>query len=376
MNLSAPTPARRQHPFLTHDMILEIPESIRVTLENTQTPARRVASRARGRGRVYLTGCGTALFAAMLGGQVWRLANRDARSYALPAFELWKYGHHLDATCMVLGVSHSGVTESTVEALRRSRAAGAFVVGVTHFPNRPIADVSNEVVIAGNGPDQSKCHTKCYISAAAACIQIALELPDAGGPLPETLTSIMEEIQELPRLASLVIRSVESQCRELAQEHLSRERYYYAGAGPNYPTALEAALKIEETSFLPAQGFQLEEIFHGPWVSFDSSSLVTVIAPPGPGYERAVDLVKAAKMVGASTLALVTEGDTLASSQSNNAIELPEVNEWLSPLVYIIPLYLLAYYASIGRGVNPDELRYLTPAYWEARRVVFPPGTH
>lgn len=372
MPLPPPTPERQEHPFLTHDMIREIPQAMEATVSRAAEEAPAMASRAQAKGMVYLTGSGTALFTAMLGAQPLRRVP-SPRSLTLPAFELWKYDHPLDGDCLVVGVSHSGVTLPTVQALTRARDAGAHVVGITHFADRPIAAAAHDVLLAGNGPDRSKCHTKCYVAGAVACTQLLREVLSAGG---EDLDLLGEGFRELPALAARVLRDVESQCRELAEAHLARTRHCYVGAGPNHPTALEAALKVRETSFLPAAGYEGEEVFHGPWVSLDRDTLLVVLAPEGPGYERAADLVRVGGTVGASTLALVPEGDETVSRHSGHVIELPPVEEALTPFLYILPLYLLAYHTSVLRGVNPDELRYLEPAYWEARQIVFPPGAH
>lgn len=373
MALPAPTPARTAHPFLTHDMIHEIPEALRVGLRRARRETSEVAARARSKGMAYFTGCGTALYTAMLGAEPLRGVELP-RSCTLPAFELWKYPRALNERCLVVGLSHSGVTRPTLRALKRARDAGAHVVGITHFSDPPLASVAEDLLLAGNGPDLSKCHTKCYVAGAATCTWLVGEILE--GRRGGSQAPLLEGLTQLPALADRVLRNVERQCRELAEAHLPRTRHVYVGWGPNRPTALEAALKVQETSFLPAEGYPGEEVFHGPWVSMDADTLLVVLAPGGPGHERAADLLRVGATVGASTVALVPEGDEAVARHAGHVIELPPVDEALSPFLYVLPLYLLAYYSSVARGVDPDELRYLEASYWEARQIVFPPGTH
>jgi glucosamine--fructose-6-phosphate aminotransferase (isomerizing) len=131
-----------------------------------------------------------------------------------------------------------------------------------------------------------------------------------------------------------------------------------------------------ETSFISSQGFETEQLLHGPWVSMDKSSLLFVFAPRGKGRERNMDLIRAAKMFGTPVVGLIEEGEHEIRQLCYEAMELPVVDEYLSPFLNIIPAYLFAYYLSVQRGNNPDLLRYPTPSYWQARQIIFPPGTH
>lgn len=378
MATPAPIPERSAHPYLTHDMILEIPGAIAETLRGNGGRVEELVARMRGRKRLYFTGCGTALFAAMLGERVMAsVGPKGILTSSVQALELSHYPPPLDRSCTVVGVSHSGITKATVDALDHARRRGAFTVGITHFADRPIAKVADRVVIAGNGPDRSRCHTKCYVAGALAAAQVGLALLRASGDgSPKGVDAVEAGLRELPRITERVLRSVARSSEALAGEYLAKRTYNFAGAGPNVPTALEAALKMEETSYVAAEGMQTEQMLHGPWVALDEESLVFVIAPRGPSHWRSLDLMRAARTVGTSVVGLVEEGDDEGASLCDDAIELPPAGETLTPFVAILPLYLFAYYSAVKRGFNPDLLRYLTPRYWEARQIVFPPGTH
>ncbi len=382
MPSSPPTPVpvaeRSAHPFLTHDMILEIPDATRATLDRIAGPAASAADRLAERAFLYFTGCGTAFYSALLARRLVAAHATDrVRSEAVPALEFSAYTNGVDRSCGVVGVSHSGITKATVDALRWARGRGAGTVGVTHFTERPIAAVSDASLVVGNSPDRSRMHTKCYVAGALGAALVGLRWSVVAGGAPrDRVEERMESLRELPRLQASVLKDVESTCEALAADHLGRRHTFLVGSGPDEATALEAALKLKETSFIAAEGMETEQFLHGPWQVLDPESVVFVTAPPGPAHARAVDLVRAARTVGAHVVAVAPEGDREIEGHAETTLSLPEVDEFLSPFLNIIPLYLYAYYASVKRGHNPDVLRYLEPGYWAAREIVFPPGTH
>ena len=374
--LPPPTPERHSHPFLTYDMIYEIPEAIKNTLENNSRSIDSVVGKMKVREEFCYTGCGTAFFSAMLGAEILSFQN-SRRHECVQALELANYHHPVNKNTTTIAVSHSGITKTTVDALRSSKKQGAFCVGITHFPDRPISQVADETLIVGNGPDQSRCHTKCYVSSAAALTKIGLEiLAQINEGDSERLERIRKELAELHQMAERVLTSTDQFAKGLAEKHSMKRCFYFAGAGPNYPNALEAALKIMETSYVAAQGFETEQLLHGPWVSLDKESVLFVLSPNGPSHQRSLDLIRAATKLGSTVIPIIGQDDDEIASICGNAFRLPVVDEYLSPFLSIIPLYLFAYYMCLRRGYNPDYLRYLTPEYWGARQIVFPPGTH
>ncbi|HII40355.1 MAG TPA: SIS domain-containing protein [Thermoplasmata archaeon] len=374
---AVPSADRTSHPYHTYDMIREIPATFRETFRRLTAPAAETGAFLRDRPFLVFTGCGTASYAARLAGHFASSPSDRVRSAEVDAFELSNYGPRLDRSSAVIGISHSGITKTTVDALRDARARGARTVGITHFPGRPIAEASDTVLVAGNGPDLSRCHTKCYVAGALASALVALEWRVAAGGEPRaTVDMLREKLAAVPALMDRVLRTAEGPCEDLASDLLARRSVGILGAGPNLPTALEAALKLRESSFLPVQGMELEDFLHGSWQPLDGESLVFVIATKGRAHARALDLMRAARVVGARVVAVAEEGDREVADRVDTVLEVPAVDELLSPFLNIIPLYLFAYYSSVERGHNPDCLRYLDPTYWEARRFIFPPGTH
>lgn len=372
-----PVAERLQHPFLTYDMICQIPEAIQGTIEKSSGRLGSIRQRVKDKSDFFFTGCGTALFSSMLGSAMFSLMDGDGlHSECVQALELGNGGRSAKNS-VTFGVSHSGITKTTLDALRRMKSMGSYTIGITHFDRSPIGREVDETLVVGNGPDKSRCHTKCYPASAIPLTMMGIELLDERDAVKsERRQKIRRELAGIPQLTKRVLVSTEPIMKELAQNSAMKRTFYFAGTGPSYANALEAALKILETSYVPAQGFETEQLLHGPWVSIDSESVVFVMATEQRTYGRSMDLVRAATSLGANVVALVHEGDREIGSICKNTIELPSIDEQLTPYLSIIPLYFFAYYMCLRRGYNPDYLRYLTPAYWTARNVIFPPGTH
>ena len=162
----------------------------------------------------------------------------------------------------------------------------------------------------------------------------------------------------------------EATTRGLAKQSVDARHMYFTGWGPNRATAYEVALKIKETSYLTPEGFEVEQYLHGPFVATHSGGLVTSIAPPGPGLERANSILRAAKHVGADTAALVESGDPVDGSAVDTVIELPRTSEPLTPIVYLVPLQLLTYHLALEVGRNPDTFRRDDPVHFGVRDIL------
>jgi len=360
MAQSISPPERVGHPFYTYDMIRGIPAGFAATLSRMKefNVAERPSS-------VVGTGNGTAFYSAWAGVQL--LEGTGIPYSAIQAMELANYAS-LNQRSLVVGVSHSGITKNTMDALKSARERGAKTVGLTHFADRPISQVADQCVVIGDGPDKSRCHTKTYVDSAAAVASLSLKVAGLYGFDTKEREASLES---LGGTMSDVVRKSESGARSFVDECFGFGKVFVAGAGPNLVTAKEVALKIKESCYLPAEGIELEELCHGSWVSMDGSTLLVVVAPTGPSVGRAADLIRAARMVGAKTLAVSDQ--TLGAEFE---LRVPEGREDLSPFFTVIPLYFVAYFLSVKLGYNPDYIRYLTPIYWAARQIVFPSGTH
>jgi len=347
-------------------MIKDIPRGFRSTL--------RLVSDFRAEspppGEMVFTGNGTALYSAMMGSQILKLSPMDF--WAEGGFEIANYGRGpaKGRSRVAVGVSHSGITKSTVDALAQEKSRGSKTIGITHFANRPISKIADKTLVIGDGNDKSRCHTKAYTNSAAAAFGLSLAFVES---LSEELSNVRKyyETRLADELESTISR-MEEPAKKAAHDLRNVSKILFAGAGPNQVTAREAALKNKEASYIAAEGMELEEMMHGPAMSFNDRTLVVAIAPSGPSVERTRDLIAASKKIGASTIAVSDVTDL----GTDYEFRVSRSHEYISPFLSIIPLYLFSYFFAVENGKNPDYIHYTDQTYWDARTIIFPPGTH
>ncbi|MEM3671065.1 MAG: SIS domain-containing protein [Thermoprotei archaeon] len=342
-------------------MIYDIPSSLDASLRAaTSTPS--LLDTISGK-KLFFTGCGTAYLSGWLAAEILSIFNPEGSPRALFALEL--PDHPVDGDCVVIGISNSGITKTTADALASARRRGAHTVALTHSRG-PVTDAADSSLIIGNSPDVSRCHTKCFTDNFGALL--AMSCATARSTRSDSLT---RSLQKVPSRLKGFIEEVDPECRKLAEANLESRVHYFTGFGPGKVIAEEAALKVSETLFQPAFGYELEQFLHGPWVSLDDKSVLFVYGSPRH-RNRVFDLVHAASNVGASVVCIGCEEDVGKAT----SIRLPEGAEPVTPLYAIVPAYLYVYYASVLRGRNPDMLRYQEETYWKSRLIIFPPGTH
>jgi glucosamine--fructose-6-phosphate aminotransferase (isomerizing) len=318
--------------------------------------------------RVCFTGCGTAYHAALVGAAFlgdFTAGRVDAR--AAEAFELANYERAtLGPEDVLVVLSHSGRPAATNAALARARSTGAYCVTVTGNRESLAARNAHMVIDTGYAEVLSFAYTISYslmlaVLADVAARTVAAQAGDDGAAM--LLETQVRGLAQLHREAL----ALDMQTKALAEQLAGSERFIFAGAGGNYATALEASLKMQETNYTCSFGMEIEEVLHGPVARLGDSVLV-VIAPPGPGRTRALDVIRAARILEAETVALGEAGDTELESVVGTFLALPTCTEALSPAPYHVPLHLFSYWLAVVKGCNPDLMRRDEPAYLQARQ--------
>jgi glucosamine 6-phosphate synthetase-like amidotransferase/phosphosugar isomerase protein len=339
-------------------------EALLAPAEPEQAHRAEVASRLAGARRVYLTGCGTAYHAALVGAAMLRAAAEGRLDAdAIQAFELAHYRpaelRHDDALVVL---SHSGKPSATNAALARASGAGTYTLTITGYLDSPAAQAAQAVLNTGYADVKSFAYTISYSLMLAA-------LADLAGWAGISVTGHQPfggQAHDIPALHRAALAQSDA-IRAAAERWRDRDRWIFAGAGANWATALEAGLKMQETNYTASQGMEMEEVLHGPIAALGEAVLV-VIAPPGAGRERAFDLLRAAHLLGGETLALGEAGDEELVQAATAFVPLPSCVEALTPAPYHVPLHLLSYWLAVARGANPDLMRRDDPRYLEARK--------
>jgi glucosamine--fructose-6-phosphate aminotransferase (isomerizing) len=364
-------PTRSSHPYWMHDELFATPAALERYLspdESEREHRAALGARLAGARRVYLTGCGTAYHAALVGRSLLAdFTNGQVHAHAVEAFELAHYERTVPGPADVLLVlSHSGKPTATNAALARARSAGAFCVTVTGYRESLAARNAQAVLSVGYEESLAMAYTISYSLMLTALADLAVSTVAASAGDEGTAVLLQSQVQAVAQSHRAAL-ALEGEVRAVAERLARHDRWIFAGAGGNYATALEAALKMQETNYTASFGMQMEEVLHGP-VAMLGDTVLVVIAPPGAGRTRALDLLRAARILGAPTVALGEVGDGELQQAADAFLALPTGPEALSPLPYHVPLHLLSYWLAVVRGTNPDLMRRQDPRYLEARQ--------
>ena len=315
--------------------------------------------------RIYLVGIGTSWHAALIA-EHWfrRFAQGAPEVQAWHSFEFYSYPPALSPEDAVIVISHRGTKTYSFLALELAKSCGAFTLAVTSTnpgPRIRVADLEINTV----EQERSAAFTVSYTSALTVLAMIAANL--GGSPGGTDPAALRARLQDVPGQIAQALAK-EEEIREAAERFQGASRFLTVAWGPNTANAYEAALKMKETSAVDCEGLQTEQILHGPFCSVNQDCLVTLVAPPGPGYQRSLDIARASSAVGASVWALVQQGDDQLSAEAGNAFQLPEMPELWSPLVYVAPIQLFTYHLALARNAHPDLFQQNNPRQAAARR--------
>ncbi len=343
---------RNGHPYFMYDAIQSQPQAIEEMSGKHGAQVQEVAAELAKRRRLYLVGIGTSWHATLVA-EHWfrRISGKSLEIQAWHSFEFCAYSPQLSSEDGVIVVSHRGTKTYSFQALELAQAAGAYTVCITSTAPGPRIEVA-DVVLNTVEPERSAAFTVSYTTALTVLGLLATAVGSRSGA-SEELTLLKAQLEEVPRIAAQVLIN-QSKVQHAAQRFQSRDRFVSVAWGPNTANAYEVALKIKETSAVDSEGLQVEQILHGPFCSIGERCLITLVAPPGPGYERALNIARASKEVGAPVWALVQEGDTLLSDLATEVFVMPPVSDFWSPLAYVLPLQLFTYYLALARGAHPD----------------------
>ena len=357
---------RQGHPYFMYDAIMAQPEAMEEMLSKHANTVHPVAAELAKKRRIYVVGIGTSWHAALVAGHWFRkFAGGGPVIEVRHSFEFCAYPPSLSADDGVVVISHRGTKTYSFLALELARSSGAYTVAITSTepgPRITVADVQFQTV----PPERSAAFTVSYTTALMVMGMLSAAL---GGWTDQSgdVAQLRARLDDVPGAARQVVAR-QGEIQRAARRFHRRERFVCAGWGPNTATAYEVALKINETSACGSDGFQIEQLLHGPFCAVNEKCLVTLVAPPGFGYERAMNVARASVAVGAPVWSLIQQGDALLSDLSTAHFALPEVPEFWSPLVYVLPLQLFTYYLAVARGAHPDLFQQNNPMQASARR--------
>jgi glucosamine--fructose-6-phosphate aminotransferase (isomerizing) len=307
--------------------------------------------------RIILTACGTSWHAAMVGEhQIETLARLPVEvEYAS---ELRYRNPPLDDHTLVFAITQSGETADTLAALKEMQRKGCPALAICNVVGSTIAQESDGGVYLRAGPEIGVASTKAFTSQCTVLAMLALYFGRLRHLSFSAGTRIIDELEELPDKVRAALQCNDA-VRDIAQKYAECGNFLYLGRQFNFPTALEGALKLKEISYIHAEGYPSAEMKHGPIALVDRHTPSVFLMPRCQVYDKVMSNVQEIKARGGPVIAVVGEGDREASLLADDVIEVPAVEEYLQPIVNVIPLQLLAYHIAVERGCDVDKPRNL-----------------
>jgi glucosamine--fructose-6-phosphate aminotransferase (isomerizing) len=308
--------------------------------------------------RVIIVACGTSWHAALIGKRL--IQEMCKMPVEVEYASEFRYGSPFITTDdIVISISQSGETADTLAAIQLARSKGAFVYGICNVVGASIPRNTDSGTYIHVGPEIGVASTKAFTGQVTVLTLLALCVAQLRGTIEqETVRSITAELQRMPEIIKEVLK-LDDQIKQLSHVYTYAHNFLYLGRGYNYPTALEGALKLKEISYIHAEGYPAAEMKHGPIALIDNEMPTVIIAPSDSLYDKIISNVQQVKSRGGSVVAIVSEGNTKMKDLADFTIEVPRVQECLTPIVTSIPLQLLAYYIAVYKGRDVDRPRNL-----------------
>jgi glucosamine--fructose-6-phosphate aminotransferase (isomerizing) len=309
--------------------------------------------------RVTIVACGTSFYAGMVA-KYW--FEQFARvPVDLDVASEFRYREPvMEEGGLALFISQSGETADTLAALRHARSEGQTIAVVVNVPTSSMAREADLLLPTHAGPEIGVASTKAFTCQLAVLAALAANLARAKGKLsPAEEKAIVKYLAEAPAALNGALAYDES-IEAMAHTIASARDVLYLGRGTDYPLALEGALKLKEISYIHAEGYAAGEMKHGPIALIDDNVPVIVIAPSGPLFDKTVSNMQEVQARGGKVVLISDYDGVQAAGEGCMAtITMPKVHPLIAPLVYAVPVQLLAYHVAVAKGTDVDQPRNL-----------------
>jgi glutamine---fructose-6-phosphate transaminase (isomerizing) len=308
--------------------------------------------------RIVIVACGTSYHAGVVG----RYAIEEwARVPVEPdVASEWIYRNPvIDPGTLVIGISQSGETRDTIQAMKLAREKGARTVAITNMMGSQITREVDSVLYTRTGLEVGVAASKTFTAQAALLFLIGLKLAQCRGTLPESeIEFILDEVYDLPEKMQRFLDG-DHPIEEIAQRFQDRPFFLYLGRHIGLPVALEGALKLKEISYIPTEAYSAGEMKHGPIALLEEGTPVVVVATRIHVYDKIVSNIQETRARGAHVIAIATDGNEDIQHHADDVIYVPKSPAFIQAALAILPLQLLAYRIARLRGLNVDQPRNL-----------------
>ena len=308
--------------------------------------------------KIYIVACGTAYHAGLVGKYYIEKLARVLVEVDV-ASEFRYRDPIVDAHTLLIVVSQSGETSDTLAALKESKRRGAKTLAITNVVGSSIAREADQVVYTWAGPEIAVASTKAYTTQLVLFFMLALYMAEIKKSIAaERTAELVAQLHEIPAQVSEILSDVDP-IKTFAKQYGFNEDVFYIGRGLDYAVSLEGALKLKEISYIHAEAYAAGELKHGTLALIVEGVPVIALATQRNVYEKTLSNIKEVKARDAVDIGFAAEGDTELEKYVDHVMHVPASDEFIMPILSVIPLQLLAYYAAITRGCDVDKPRNL-----------------
>ncbi|MDQ3821932.1 MAG: glutamine--fructose-6-phosphate transaminase (isomerizing) [Actinomycetota bacterium] len=308
--------------------------------------------------RIVILACGTAYHAAVVGRYV---IEEWARVPVEPDIASeWRYRNPvLSRDTLVVGISQSGETRDTIQAVKLARERGAPTLGITNMMGTQLSREVDAVLYTRAGPEIGVAASKTFTAQVTLIYLLALKLAQVRKTLPpDEIEEILRALEALPEQMAAFLDG-NHPIEEIAQRHYDKPFFLYLGRHIGLPVCLEGALKLKEISYIPTEAYSAGEMKHGPIALLGQQTPVVVVATDSHVYEKVVSNIQETRARGAEVIAIATDGNEDIQHHADDVIFVPRTPAFLQAVLAVLPLQLLAYRIARLRGLNVDQPRNL-----------------
>lgn len=308
--------------------------------------------------KIFIVACGTAYHAGIVG--KYYLENLARIPVEVDIASEFRYRNPLvDANCLTIVISQSGETIDTLAALKEAKRLGSRTLAVTNVVGSSIAREADQVVYTYAGPEIAVASTKAYTTQLLVMLMLAVYVGRLRGTLDgNKADALAKGLHKVPEQLQDMLENVD-QIKVFARHYGSSLDAFFLGRSLDYAVALEGALKLKEISYIHAEAYAAGELKHGTLALIVEGVPVIVLATQEDVYDKTVSNLQEVKAREAMVIAIALEGDDSIAKYADHVIYIPRADKELAPILAVLPLQLLAYYAALTRGCDVDKPRNL-----------------
>ncbi len=361
VNWTAEMAEKQGYPHFMIKEINEQPRCLKDTLRLQDLYLDLMATFLDRAGEVFLVAAGTSYHACLAASYMFSDLAFLATHPVIASEFIEQEGMAININSTILAVSQSGETTDTLAAVDYARNRAATILGLTNVVGSSLTRISRVYIVQQSGPEIGVAATKTFTSQLSVLAQLALRVAKIRGKIGHRqIEELEDKIRKIPDIVEKAIKKNDSLAKGIAKKFKDKPVFFFLGRGISSATAQEARLKLMEIAYVPSIAYPAGESKHGPISLVEPGFPVVFVCPKDETRKTIIGNVMEMKARGATIISVIEEGDEEIKSLSDECFEVPgSLPEILSPIAFITPLQLLAYYTAVKKGLNPDKPRNL-----------------